>query len=65
MSKKKPTMRDRFEKDYGEKDSVDIQREVLYQKFKSNNIAERTRSNTSTPIFCFVVLPLIAGVLDS
>ena len=54
-------MRKKFNEEYGSKSSDEIQKEILYQLLRSNSIAEKTRSNTSTLITWLVLIPIIMG----
>jgi len=60
---KKPTMRETFDREYADKDSVDIQRELLYQTFRSNSIAEKTNDNVRGLYMWLVVVPILLGVI--
>ncbi|MEP0133377.1 MAG: hypothetical protein ABJJ25_15360 [Eudoraea sp.] len=60
---KKPTMREKFNKEYGEMDSTEIQKELLYQAFRSNSIAEKTNDNVRGLYTWLVVVPIIVGII--
>lgn len=63
MSKKKQTMREKFDNEYGEMDSTAIQKELLYQAFRSNSIAEKTNDNVRSLYLWLVVIPIIVGII--
>jgi len=65
MGKKRLTMREKFDNEYGDMDSGAIQKELLYQAFRSNGIAEKTRYNVSNLFTWLVVVPIILGLILS
>ena len=56
-------MRETFDKEYADKDSLEIQKELLYQAFRSNSMLDKTNRNVKGLYTWLVVVPIVIGII--